>query len=327
MKESKLIVSASPHLWSSDTISLIMWDVVIALLPATIVGLALFGLPALFVTLTCIFVAVVVEGLCQRVMGRKVTIADGSAVVTGFLLALNLPSGAPLWMAAVGSVVAIIIGKQVYGGLGNNPFNPALVARVFLLISWPLQMTTWPEPTLRQSGLDAVTTATPLGVLKEKGIEAIAQIPLIHSFLGNVGGCIGEVSVLALLIGAIYLLWRGHITWHIPLTFIAGLVLFTGIFWLYDGTQYANPIYHILNGGLFLGAFFMATDMVTTPITTRGMIIFGLGCGLITGLIRLFGGYPEGVSFSILLMNAFTPLLDRWKFTHPTKYGEVKSGD
>lgn len=325
MKESKLIVSASPHLWAQDTVSLIMWDVIIALLPATIVGLAIFGLPALFVTLTCIFVAVVVEGLCQRVMGQKVTITDGSAVVTGLLLALNLPSGSPLWMAAVGSVVAIILGKQVYGGLGNNPFNPALVARVFLLISWPLQMTTWPEPTLGQSGLDAVTKATPLGVLKEEGIEAAAQIPLIHSFLGNVGGCIGEVSVLALLMGAIYLFWRGHITWHIPLTFLAGLAIFTGIFWLYDNTQYANPIYHLLNGGLFLGAFFMATDMVTTPITTRGMIIFGLGCGLITGVIRLFGGYPEGVSFSILLMNALTPLLNRWKFTHPAKYGEVKS--
>lgn len=321
MKESKLIVSASPHLWAEDTVPLIMWDVIIALLPATIVGLAIFGLPALFVTLTCIFVAVVVEGLCQRVMGRKVTITDGSAVVTGLLLALNLPSGSPLWMAAVGSVVAIILGKQVYGGLGNNPFNPALVARVFLLISWPLQMTTWLEPTLGQSGLDAVTKATPLGVLKEEGIEAAAQIPLIHSFLGNVGGCIGEVSVLALSIGAIYLFWRGHITWHIPLTFIAGLALFTGIFWLYDNTQYINPIYHLLNGGLFLGAFFMATDMVTTPITTRGMIIFGLGCGLITGVIRLFGGYPEGVSFSILLMNALTPLLDRWEFTHPAKYG------
>jgi electron transport complex protein RnfD len=248
-------------------------------------------------------------------MGRQVSILDGSAALTGLLLALNLPPSSPWWMVLVGSAVAIAIGKQIYGGLGHNPFNPALVARVVLLVSWPVQMTRWISP------LDGLSTATPLGVLKADGIAKLGGFRLFDLFIGNVGGCIGEVSAIALLIGILFLLWKGYVTWHIPVSYMGTVFIFAGIFWLVNPQKYANPLLHLLAGGLVLGACFMATDYVTSPMTPKGQIIFGVGCGLMTCIIRLFGGYPEGVSFSILLMNAATPLIDQ--YTRPKRYGRV----
>jgi len=309
----KLIVSVSPHIRAKEDISSIMKDVVFSLLPTTIVGVIIFGLHALYVVLASVISAILGEAIIQRLMKREIAIRDWSAATTGLLLALNLPSCAPLWMACIGGCLAIGLGKQVYGGLGHNPFNPALIARVILLVSFPVQMTTWPSP------IDGKTCATPLGILKEKGTEAAAQIPLPSLFLGTIGGCIGEVSTLALLLGASYLLIRGCITWHIPISFIGTVGIFTSILWIFGLT--ANPLFHILSGGLILGAFFMATDMVTSPITKKGGMLFGIGCGLLTVIIRVWGGYPEGVSFSILIMNALTPLVDRFGFTHPNRFG------
>jgi electron transport complex protein RnfD len=276
-------------------------------------------------------VCVASEALFQKIAGREIRVRDCSALVTGMLLGLNLPSDIPLWIAAVGAGIAIGIGKEIFGGLGQNPFNPALIARVILLISWPLQMTIWPTPI--PWGIDAKTSATPLGVLKEEGPQGVFEYfkeigaftdkgdLYFALFSGDIGGCIGEVSCLALLIGGLYLLYKGHISWHIPISYIGTVFLLTSIFWLRDPKSYIDPLFHILSGGLMLGAFFMATDMVTSPITSRGRIIFGIGCGVLTVIIRLFGGYPEGVSFSILLMNGLTPLIERWKFTHPVRFG------
>jgi electron transport complex protein RnfD len=294
-----------------------MYGVVGALIPAMFMGVYLFGFRALVVVLVSVVVGMATEAGGQRMMGRKVTISDGSAMVTGILLALNLPPTVPWWLVVVGSAIAIVIGKQIYGGLGYNPFNPALVARVILLISFPVQMTSWVKPSpLFSRTIDAVTTATPLGEMKThlmvKGtLEGFAMGDLWDPFLGNIGGCIGETSVIALLIGAGFLLYRGYITWHIPVTFVGTVFILSGLFWLINPDRYMNPVFHIVTGGLMLGAFYMATDMVTSPITNRGMMIFGVGCGVITIIIRLFGGYPEGVSYSILLMNAATPLIDR----------------
>jgi electron transport complex protein RnfD len=265
------------------------------------------------------------EAGAQRMMGRKVTISDGSAVITGILLALNLPPTVPWWLVVTGSAIAIVIGKQIYGGLGYNPFNPALVARVILLISFPVQMTSWVKPTpLFSRAIDVVTTATPLGEMKthllvKNSLEGFTMGELWNPFIGNIGGCIGETSVIALLLGAGFLLYRGYISWHIPITFIGTVFILSGFFWLINPDQYMNPLFHILTGGLMLGAFYMATDMVTSPVTARGMMVFGAGCGVITIIIRLFGGYPEGVSYSILLMNAATPLIDR--YTRPMTFG------
>jgi electron transport complex protein RnfD len=267
-----------------------------------------------------------VEAATQRIMAQAVTVRDGSAALTGVLLALNLPPASPWWMALVGSAVAIAIGKQVYGGLGYNPFNPALVARVVLLISFPVQMTTWTAPAPLFSGIDAVTTATPLGEMKT-AVMLTGKLPeglhgMLGSYLlGNMAGSLGEVSALALLLGAAWLFYRKIITWHIPVAFLGSVVVLSGIFWLLNPSRYPSPLFHLLTGGLMLGALFMATDMVTSPVTNRGMLVFGIGCGLLTVLIRLFGGYPEGVSFAILLMNSATPLIDR--FTRPKKFGYV----
>ena len=303
-----------------------MRAVVYSLLPACGVAIYFFGPSALSVLLIATLGCVAVEAVCQRLMGQPVTITDGSAVVTGVLLALNLPPTSPWWLTLLGAVIAIAIGKQVYGGLGSNPFNPALVARVVLLISFPVQMTTWSAPAPLGSGLDLVTTATPLGEWKN-AVMLTGQMPeamqgdLTRYFLGNMPGCIGEVSGLALLIGAAYLFYRRILTWHIPVTYIGSVVVLSGLFWLVDPTKYPHPVFHLLTGGLILGAFYMATDMVSTPVTIRGMMVFGVGCGVLTVLIRLFGGYPEGVSFAILLMNAATPLIDR--YTRPKTFGTL----
>lgn len=322
--ESKLYLSSSPHIHASQDSAQIMRAVIYALLPACAVSIYFFGLPALRVLVLCTLGCVAAEILCQKMMSRPASWRDGSAALTGILLALNLPPASPWWLALLGAFIAIVIGKQVYGGLGHNPFNPALVARVVLLISFPVQMTTWSAPTPLGSGLDAVTAATPLGEMKNAvmlsgELPAALQQGSWDYFVGNMGGCLGEVSALALLLGAAYLFWKRIITWHIPLSFLGSVVVIAGLFWLIDPSRYPDPLFHLLTGGLMLGVFFMATDMVTSPVTARGMLIFGFGCGVLTVLIRLFGGYPEGVSFAILLMNAATPLIDR--YTRPRPFG------
>ena len=328
--ENKLYVSSSPHIHNGESIPVIMYNVVIALMPAALVGIYVFGFPALKMIITCIVFSILSEYFFQKITKRKITAFDGSAVVTGLLLAMNLPAAAPWWVGALGSVIAIVVGKQVFGGLGQNPFNPALVARVFLLISFPVQMTKWMKPVLGKFlHPDIVTSATPLGLAKEDillhgHIVNASKISLFDLFIGNVGGCIGEVSALALIAGGLYLIYRGYVRWHIPISFILTVFIFTGIFWLINPHRYMNPLFHVLSGGLMLGAFFMATDMVTSPITEKGMVIFGIGCGLLTSIIRLWGGYPEGVSFAILLMNAAVPLIDR--YVKPKKFGVVENG-
>jgi electron transport complex protein RnfD len=327
MADQQFILSSSPHVVSQESVPRIMASVLIALMPAAVMGIYLFGFHALLVILICSGSSVGIEALCQRVLGRPVTVTDWSALVTGLLLALNLPPGSPWWMALLGSGLAIVVGKQIYGGLGSNPFNPALVARVILLISFPVQMTTWWQPKASFFGTaDVVTTATPLGELKThlmmKGtLDGFTMGGFIDPLIGNIGGCVGEVSVLALSLGGIYLLIRKVISWHTPVSFLGTVFLATGLLWLLNPARFINPFFHLFTGGLFLGAIYMATDMVTTPLTRSGMLIFGLGCGLITFVIRVFGGYPEGVSFSILLMNAATPLIDR--LTSPKPFGWV----
>ncbi len=324
--ERQLYLSSSPHIAAGETTDQVMRAVIYALLPACAVAVYFFGLAALKILLLCTVGCVVAEVACQKLMKRPLAIADGSAVLTGILLALNLPPQCPWWLALLGAAIAVVIGKQVYGGLGYNLFNPALVARVVLLISFPVQMTTWTAPAPLGSGVDAVTTATPLGEWKT-AVMLTGKLPETMSaglgdlFFGNMAGCVGEVSALALLLGAAYLFYRRILTWHIPLTFVGTVVLLSGLFWLLAPERYPSPLFQLLTGGLILGAFYMATDMVTSPVTNRGMVVFGVGCGVITVLIRLFGGYPEGVSFAILLMNAATPLIDR--YTKPKKFGYV----
>lgn len=306
--KSNLIVSGSPHIHNQESVSRIMWAVVISIIPAGIAGVIIFGLDALWVTLVAIAAAVLTELLLGIWTKKKITIFDGTAVITGILLAYNLPPNVPLWLPIVGAVFSIAIGKQVFGGLGQNIFNPALLGRVFLMASWPKYMITFAKPF----SYDAVTAATPLALLKEgKLLEHISYLDL---FLGKRGGCIGEVCILALLIGAAFLFIRRYISWQIPVTYI-----FTTAFLVYvfGGQQLFSGdwLFHILNGGLILGAFFMATDYVATPLTAKGQLIFGVGCGLITAVIRIWGGYPEGVSYAILMMNAATPFIDRYTKT------------
>jgi electron transport complex protein RnfD len=325
----QLYLSSSPHIHSGETTTGVMRAVIYSLLPACGVAVYFFGPSALSVLLIATLGCLATEVVCQRLMGQPVTIADGSAAITGILLAFNLPPTSPWWLTLLGAVIAIAIGKQVYGGLGSNPFNPALVARVVLLISFPVQMTTWSAPALVGSGLDLVTTATPLGEWKN-AVMLTGEMPtgleggLPSYFLGTMPGCIGEVSALALLLGAAYLFYRRILTWHIPVAFVGTVIMLSGLFWLINPAKYPSPAFHLVTGGLILGAFFMATDMVTTPVSIRGMLVFGVGCGLLTVLIRLFGGYPEGVSFAILLMNAATPLIDR--YTRPKTFGTSPQG-
>lgn len=303
------ILSSSPHAHSPVGVSRIMLDVIIALLPATGCALWFFGLRAVWLIAACVSSAVVAEALCRLAMKRENSIGDLSAVLTGLLLALNLPPDLPLWMAVCGSVFAICIAKQVFGGLGYNPFNPALAARAFMLVSFTGVMTTWGIP--RGMETDAVTCATPLALIKSGNAEQLASLKEL--FFGPVGGCIGETSALALLIGALYLLARRVITWHIPVSFLATVFVFA----LIKGG--VPPLFHVLSGGVMIGACFMATDYVTSPISAKGKLVFGAGCGLLTMCIRCGNGYPEGVSFAILIMNAFTPLINR--FTQPRPFG------
>ncbi len=329
MSKQLLKVSLSPHIFTEESVSGIMRHVIIALMPAFVMGLYVFGIGALKVTVIAVASAVFFEYLIQRfLMKIEPTISDCSAALTGLLLAFNLPSNLPWWIVVIGSFVAIGIGKMSFGGLGNNPFNPALVGRVFLLISFPVQMTTWPKPLTDRLSLDGITSATPLAIVKEgfkngESFSAIySQIPSYWDmFIGKMGGCIGEISALALLIGFVYLLKKKIITWHIPVSMIGAVAVCSGILWLIMPDKCANPLFHLLTGGVFLGAIFMATDYVTSPMSKKGMLVFGSLIGILTVLIRVFGAYPEGVSFSILIMNAFVPLINR--YCKPRRFGEV----
>ncbi|MEW6008853.1 MAG: RnfABCDGE type electron transport complex subunit D [Candidatus Omnitrophota bacterium] len=315
-----LIVTASPHIGVDDHIVRRMWATFFSLIPAGIVGIYTFGIRALYVTLVAILTALIAEAVVQKFRHKEPSLLDGSAIITGLLLAYNLPPNVPLWLVVLGSFFAIVIAKHLFGGLGANIFNPALAARAFLLVSWPKYMTTWQSPRWQ---IDAISSATPLMLFKEKGLHKITEIGVTYKdlFLGNRLGCIGEVCIVALLIGAAYLLLKGYITWHVPITYIFTFGIFSWIF-LGKGLFNGDVIFQILSGGLILGAFFMATDYVTAPITKKGKVIFGVGCGILTFVIRKWGGYPEGVSYSILMMNAATPIIDR--FARPKKYGFIK---
>lgn len=320
-----LIVSPSPHIYSDDSSGKIMYRVVFALLPALIWSVFIFGPDALRVTVIAVTACLGIEYIIQKyIMKQKPSITDGSALVTGVLLAFNVPSGLPWWIIIIGAIAAIGIGKMSFGGLGCNVFNPALVGRVFLLISFPVQMNTWPSIT--SDKVDSLTSATPLALIKEgleKGepvSELLQGLPAVSDLmLGNYGGSLGEMSALLLIFGGIYLLWRKIITWHIPVSIIMSVLLISGIFWSVDPVTHINPLYHIFTGGLMLGALFMATDMVTSPMTPKGQLIYGTGIGVLTICIRLFGAYPEGISFAILIMNAFTPLLNM--YSKPKRFG------
>lgn len=317
---NKLIVSPSPHIHSGDSIEKNMYGVLIALIPAFIVSLVYFGLGALIVTLVSVVSCVLFEFLIQKYLLKiKPTVADGSAVLTGLLLAFNLPSNLPVWIVIIGALAAIGVGKMSFGGLGNNIFNPALVGRVFLLISFPAQMTLWPEPGLfPMHYTDATTGATTLSMIKSH----FGEIPSYTSMLlGKMGGSFGEVGSIALILGLIFMLWRKIITWHIPVITVLTVAVFTGIMHYVNPATYASPLVHVLSGGLLLGAIFMATDYVTSPMTKKGMVIYAVGIGVLTSVIRLFGAYPEGVSFAILIMNAFTPLINI--YIKPKRFGEV----
>jgi electron transport complex protein RnfD len=316
---AKLVVSNSPHISGKETISKVMVQVLIALLPAAIAAVWFFGLHALRVMALCTFGCIAVEEIWNRCAGRKPTWKDGSAAITGLLLAMNLSAGAPGWICILGCLLAIGLGKQLFGGLGFNPFNPALVARVALLIGFPSMMTSWVVPNPGNlTACDAMTGATPLGA------QGAAVASLTDLFTGNVGGCLGETSALALLLGGAFLIVRKLIKWQVPAAFIGTVALISGLVHAINPEITPTPIYHILAGGLLIGAFFMATDMVTSPMTASGALIFGFGCGLITSVIRIWGGYPEGVSFSILFMNALTPLIDRYTIGKPFGYIRVK---
>ncbi|MFW6286658.1 MAG: RnfABCDGE type electron transport complex subunit D [Candidatus Sumerlaeota bacterium] len=321
------VLSSSPHLRTRESIESAMYMVVLALVPALIGGIVFFGFDAIRVTLWCIAGTLAFEFISLKARGVQAfrpTLFDGSAIVTGLLLALNLPSGAPWWLCVAGAFVAMVIAKHVFGGLGSNPFNPALVARIFLLIAWPAQMTRWPIPNFAPEGVgaspDAVTAATPLSVLGTDGLADMQEkYSTLNVLIGNVGGCIGETSAILLLLGGLFLIWRGVIRWHIPLAYILSFGLLSAVFWLINPDRFADPIFHIAAGGLMIGAFFMATDYTTSPLSAKGMLVFGVGCGVLTFVIRYFGSFPEGVSFSIVIMNAFTPLIDR-KFV-PKRFG------
>lgn len=344
-----LRLSSAPHVRSGESIRSIMWCVVIALMPSAVYSVYLFGINTLLLLAVGVVSAMASEAAFQLFMRKPVSALDGSAVITGLLVAMNVPPMAPWWMVMIGSAFAIIIAKQVFGGLGFNIFNPALAARAFMMASWPVHMTTgWYKfggttvlsgsvpniQNLSPKVLDIISQATPLAVMKEapklladnpdalRELQGVFMSPdiLKSLFIGNVGGCIGETSAVLLLAGGLFLLYRRIITWHIPVSYIATVGIIAYIYYAVHGVAPgAMALRHILSGGLFLGAFFMATDMVTSPVSGKGMIIFGVGCGLLTFIIRLWGGYPEGVSYSILLMNAVVPLIDR--FTRPRVFG------
>ncbi|HKL66821.1 MAG TPA: RnfABCDGE type electron transport complex subunit D [Bacteroidales bacterium] len=332
-----LTVSPSPHEYSKESTPKLMYGVVIALAPALLATIWFFGWAALLVTSVSVISCVIFEYLIQKfILKKEPSIKDGSAIVTGLLLAFCLPTNLPLGLVILGSLVAIGVGKMTFGGLGNNPFNPALVGRVFLFLSFPVQMTTWPVPKgFNTSFSDAITGATPLSVLNENyekmPVDQVMNDPELSMpgysqlFWGEMGGSLGEIAAFALILGLAYMLIRKIITWHIPVSILLTVAVFTGILWLANPEANADPLYHLMTGGLLLGAIFMATDYVSSPMSKKGMIIYGVGIGIITVLIRRFGAYPEGVQFAILIMNAFTPLINN--YIKPSRFGEeVKNG-
>ena len=330
----KLIGSPAPHVHGDESTRKIMKDVLIALAPSMLVAVYFYGLSAIKLLLVAVIACMGVEFLIQKYLMRtKVTVTDLSAAVTGVLLALNLPPTAPWWVIVIGSVVAIGVAKMTFGGLGHNIFNPALVGRVFLLISFPVIMTDWTVPSSWfRPGVDAVTGATPLALIKEglaqgqtveQILSANPDLSYGQMLFARAGGSAGEASALAIILGFVYLLIRRVIRPHIPVTIVLTIAVMTGIFWLIDPSQYTDPLFNILTGGVLLGSVFMATDYVTSPMTTKGMVIYGVGIGIITVLIRFFGSYPEGVSFAILIMNSIVPLLN--KYIKPARFGKEVS--
>jgi electron transport complex protein RnfD len=317
-----LTVSTSPHIRCEESISKIMWTVNAALAPSALFSVYNFGMPAAVNLAICIIAAMATEYLILKWQGKPMVVSDGSAFLTGLLLAMNIPAGLPWYMPLFGAAVAIGIAKHTMGGLGHNIFNPALVGRAVLLASWPVYMTKWPTPAALLGKVDGVTSATPLGILKLQGYQhGYQQVVALFGdkadmykslFLGMRGGSMGETSAVLLILGGLYLIYKKYINWQVPVVMIGTVGLLTGVFG-------EDPLFHMMSGGLILGAFYMATDMVTIPITVKGQMIFAAGAGAITVLIRLLGGYPEGVCYAILLMNSVTPLIDR--LVRPAKYG------
>jgi electron transport complex protein RnfD len=332
----RLSVSVSPHIKDPETTAHIIWTVNAALAPAAVMGAFYFGLKAVLAMALCIGTAVLCEYLFQKLLKRKITVSDGSAVLTGLLLAFNLPPAAPFYVPVLGAIVAILLTKQLFGGLGFNIFNPALMGRVFLLITFPKILTTWSAPSAAFTGLDAQTfatidahtCATPLNILKMDGVGKLieqfgsASNMYFQLLIGHRGGCIGETCIAVLLVGALFLLWKKYITWHIPVAFLGTAAIIAWVFGGRGALFTGDPLLHLLSGGIILGSFFMATDYVTSPSSRAGQLLFGAGCGFLTMLIRLKGGYPEGVMFSILIMNCFAPLIDRG--FRPRLFGSIK---
>lgn len=318
ISRERLIVSSSPHFLNDQNIPKIMHTVVMALFPAMAASVYFFGFRALLLILVCVFACLITEYAFQKGRKRPVRVYDGSAIITGVLLALTLPPGFSIFGAILGSVFAIGVGKMLFGGLGFNIFNPALLGRAFLMATYPVMTTTWVEPRTVQKAVDAVTAATPLALMKFESKFASVQ----DLFLGNVAGSLGETSAIAILIGGLYLRYKGYINWKLPLGYLGSMAVFSGIFWLIDPTKYPNPLFHLFAGGAMLGAWFMVTDMVTSPTTSVGQWIFAICAGIMAVVIRLFGGLPEGVMYSILFMNAFVPLLN--KHTRPRVFGAVR---
>ena len=336
--QQNFIVTSSPHIHSGYTISSAMRDVLLSLVPAAVAAFYFFGINALLVMAASVIAAVMAEYICQKIMQRDITVGDGSAALTGLLLAMCLPPALPLWMAALGSVFAIVIGKQVFGGLGCNVFNPAHIGRAMLLASFPAQMTTWSVPqsaadaVTQATSADAVTWPTPLAYLKNMAQSvapenvmpaALDHVSLFDMFIGNISGSLGETSIPALLIGGIFLVARKHIDWRIPVVYIGSVYVIMSVYAAVQGYDMNFALYHVLGGGLIIGAFFMATDWVTSPITPKGRIVFAIGLGMLTSLIRLKSGYAEGVCYSILLMNMLAPLIDR--YTRSRVFGRGKN--
>ena len=317
----KLLVSPSPHLHAKTSTTSLMRDVVIAMLPAVVVSVLFYGWSELLILGVSVASCVLLEYLITKyLLKRPCTVGDWSAAVTGVLLALNLPATTPWWVVLIGAIVAIGVAKMTFGGIGQNLFNPAIAGRVFLLISFPTYMTDWTRPQgFIGNGLDAMTGATPLGMVKEGGISAVADLDYLDMLFHNIGGSAGELSALAILAGFVYLLVRRVIKPYITLSILATVAIFSGIFWAVNPAEYTDPLFNLLTGGLLLGSVFMATDYVTSPMSNLGGVIFGVGIGVLT--IRYFGAYPEGVSFAILIMNSTVPLINKW--CHSRKYGRA----
>ncbi len=320
---NKFVISLSPHVHGGDSVQKNMYGVCIALLPALVASLCFFGLGAVVVMLTSVVACVFFEwAITKFILGKeRTTITDGSAILTGMLLGFNLPSNLPIWIIVLGALFAIGVTKLTFGGLGQNIFNPALAGRVFLLVSFPAQMTTWPVPGQLTAYTDVTTAATPLGLISEGRLGELQLPGTTDLLLGQMGGSLGEVSALTLLIGCAFMLWKRIITWHIPVSIILTVAAVSGLLYLANPQLYVDPLTAILTGGLMLGACFMATDYVTSPMTPKGQIIYGICIGLLTVVIRNWGAYPEGMSFAIIIMNAFTPLINT--YCKPKRFGEV----